>query len=90
MNLKDVDLGGAVWFGLVIGWIASVTFHSQPVHSLKDIAVVLAAIGGAAVTKLFPNSSAQFTFYCVGTAFGFFIHVGVSISCWGGKVWPVA
>ena len=88
MNFKDkVNDGGAVWFGLVIGWITAVTFYTQGEHSIKDLSVILGVIGGAAITKLFSKTDTQFSMYCVGMAFGFFIQV-VIISIHG-KVWPL-
>jgi len=87
--MKDIiNDGGAVWFGLVIGWITSVSFHSQSEHSIQQIATILGAVGGAAVTRLFQKTETQFSMYCVGMAFGFFIHVLISILFWNGKVWP--
>lgn len=63
---------GAFYFGVVTGWVTSVAFHSHPTPTLKDVAAVMGAIGGAAVTKLFPNPGVQFSCYCVGMAIGFF------------------
>jgi len=40
----DLDFTGASWFGLVIGWVVSVTSHSQDAHGIKDMASVLGAV----------------------------------------------
>jgi len=88
MGLKDkINDGGAVWFGLVIGWITSLTFHSHSEHAIKDIATIIGVVGGAAVTKLFAKTNTQFAMYCIGMAVGFIIHILVSILCWHGEVW---
>ena len=88
MTSKDIiNDGGAVWFGLVIGWITSVTFHSHTEHGIKDIATIIGIIGGASVTKLFSKTNTQFSMYCVGMAIGFIIHILVSIIFWNGEVW---
>jgi hypothetical protein len=84
---KLINDGGAVWFGLIIGWITSVTFHSQPEHGIKEIATIIGIIGGATVSRTFGNTNTQFSMYCVGMAIGFIIHVIISISFWDGRVW---
>ncbi|QEC76513.1 hypothetical protein [Mucilaginibacter ginsenosidivorax] len=70
-----INDGGAVWFGLVIGWITAVTFYDGKSHDIKDLAVIISALGGAAITKIFSKTETQFSMYCVGMAFGFFIKV---------------
>ena len=63
---------GALCFGLVIGWVSYRTLRrSSEAVALSDIATVLGAVGGAAVTALFPKDGA-FAWYCIGLAAGFF------------------
>jgi hypothetical protein len=64
---------GAVCFGLVIGWVAYRTIRrSNKVAGLSDLATVIGAVGGGAVTGLFPEKSSLFGLYCIGLAVGFF------------------
>ena len=66
---------GALCFGLVIGWVTYRTLRRTSKSGLSDIASVFGAIGGAAVTKLFPADSGSFPSYCVGLAIGFFLYL---------------
>ena len=85
---EQIKEGGAVFFGLVIGWITSVTFHSNYEHlSNKEIATIIGILGGAAITKTFSKESNQFSMYCVGMFVGFAIHIIISQAFWGGEVW---
>jgi hypothetical protein len=63
---------GAISFGLVIGWITyrTILFREEQAE-LADIATVIGAVGGAAVTALF-KSEMLFGAYCIGLAVGFF------------------
>ncbi|MET0180962.1 MAG: hypothetical protein ABW194_10855 [Novosphingobium sp.] len=64
---------GALGFGLVIGWfLYFVNRYRRSEASFTDITTVLAAVGGAAVTSLFPGGTALFGAYGVGLAVGFF------------------
>lgn len=64
---------GALAFGLVIGWfLYLVNRYRRGDVQLGDITTVVGAIGGAAVTSLFPNSGNLFGAYGVGLAIGFF------------------
>ena len=64
---------GALGFGLVIGWfLYFVNRYRRSEASFTDITTVLGAVGGAAVTSLFPGSTALFGAYGVGLAIGFF------------------
>lgn len=64
---------GALGFGLVIGWfLYFVNRYRRSEASFTDITTVLAAVGGAAVTSLFPGGTALFGAYGVGLAIGFF------------------
>jgi hypothetical protein len=70
-------LFGAFCFGAVIGWITYYKMRFSPSHAMSDIAVVIGALGGAAVLALFPAGSDLFAAYGVGLAVGFFVYVGI-------------
>ena len=72
---------GAVWlsgigacvFGVVVGWITYRTLRrAQSGNGVSDIATVIGAIGGAAVTALFQMETGAFGAYCIGLGIGFF------------------
>jgi NhaP-type Na+/H+ or K+/H+ antiporter len=70
-----LELGGAVCFGMVIGFVTYRTLRrSHESVSLSNIATVIGAVGGAAVTALF-QSSQMFGAYCIGLAAGFFLYL---------------
>jgi hypothetical protein len=72
MSIGEV---GAVCFGVVIGWIAYRTLRrTSDEVKLSDIATVIGAVGGAAVTVLF-NSQNLFGCYAIGLAGGFFAYL---------------
>ena len=74
MVLGDI---GAVCFGLVIGWITYRTLVRRAGEAaLSDIATVLGAVGGGAVTGLFKDQD-LFGCYCIGLALGFFAYFGL-------------
>lgn len=62
---------GAVCFGIVIGYVTYRTLVRTDGSSVSDIAAVLAAVGGAGVTKLFdPASGDAFGWYAIGLLVG--------------------
>lgn len=66
---------GALCFGLVIGWVTYRTLRrSGETVALSNIATVIGAVGGAAVTGLF-KSQALFAWYSIGLAAGFFLYL---------------
>ena len=69
---------GAGFFGLVIGWVTYRTLRRSQTNGLSDIATIIGAVGGAAVTTLFPSGSDAFGAYCIGLAVGFFAYLIVS------------
>jgi hypothetical protein len=70
-----LELAGAVCFGMVIGFITYRTLRrSHETVSLSNIATVIGAVGGAAVTSLFKNSQ-MFGAYSIGLAVGFFFYL---------------
>ncbi|MDX1503920.1 MAG: hypothetical protein R3325_16295 [Thermoanaerobaculia bacterium] len=65
---------GAILFGLVIGWVTYRTLRrKEGKAALSDISAVIGAVGGAAVTKLFPET--VFGYYCIGLGAGFFLYL---------------
>jgi hypothetical protein len=73
---KEGDVAtGAFLFGLVIGWVTYRTLRRTSTSGLSDIATVIGAVGGAAVTTLFPTADGLFGNYCIGLAIGFFAYL---------------
>jgi hypothetical protein len=70
---------GALLFGLVIGWISYRTLRLTAGTSvLSDIATIIGAVGGAAVTALL-RDDVLFGLYCLGLALGFFAYLGYGV-----------
>ena len=66
---------GALCFGVVVGWVTYRTLRrSTDKVGLSNIASVIAAIGGGAVTALF-KSPEMFSIYSIGLAAGFFLYL---------------
>lgn len=63
---------GALAFGLVIGWLTyrTIIFRKEDA-ALADIAIVIGAVGGAAITGIFKDPN-LFAGYSIGLAAGFF------------------
>lgn len=74
-----LGLAGALCFGIVIGWVTSRTLRRSQPGGLTDIATVIGAVGGAAVTALFRRESGEFGAYCIGLLIGFFAYLIVAI-----------
>ncbi|MGO9761040.1 MAG: hypothetical protein ACLP1Q_07260 [Solirubrobacteraceae bacterium] len=71
---------GAGCFGLVVGWITYRTLRRREgATQLSDIATVVAALGGAAVTTIF-NNAEMFGCYSIGLAVGFFAYLIVAFN----------
>lgn len=84
MNIESV---GAVAFGLVVGWITYRTLRrTATTASISDIAAVIGAVGGAAVTGLFTNPS-LFGWYSIGLAVGFFVYIILGATVWKDIDW---
>ncbi|MEU5259962.1 hypothetical protein [Amycolatopsis sp. NPDC021455] len=63
-------VGGLV-FGLVVGFITYRTLvRTTPNAAITDLAAVISAIGGGAVTSLYNPTSAAFAWYAIGLAVG--------------------
>jgi hypothetical protein len=72
---SNFELAGAAAFGAVIGWcLYYINRYRSDEVSVKDVATVLAAIGGGAVLSLFPAQTALFGAYGLGLFIGFFIY----------------
>jgi uncharacterized membrane protein YeaQ/YmgE (transglycosylase-associated protein family) len=68
-----IEITGPVAFGLVVGWITYRTIRRRQGHAaLSDIAGVIGAVGGGAITSLFGADTSAFHLYCIGLACGFF------------------
>jgi len=70
---------GAVVFGIVIGWVTYRTLRRQNESvALSNIATVIGAVGGAAVTGLF--SGELFAWYSIGLGVGFFLYLVLAVT----------
>jgi hypothetical protein len=77
---------GAVCFGIVIGYITYRTLARSEKSSVSDIAAVVAAVGGGAVTALFdPNQSDAFGWYAMGLLAGMALYLILSLVIRGRK-----
>ena len=70
-----LSLVGAFCFGIVIGWVTYRALRFSTNKALSDIATVIGAVGGAAVTGLFPKETGTFGGYCIGLFIGFFAYL---------------
>ena len=68
-----VDATGAVLFGVVVGWVTYRTLRREDKAAVSDIASVIGAVGGGAVTGLFEED--VFGWYAIGLFVGFFSYV---------------
>ena len=67
-----VEVIGSACFGIIIGWVTYRTLRrTGETVALSNIASVIGAIGGGAVTALF-SSPELFGWYCIGLFVGFF------------------
>jgi hypothetical protein len=77
---------GAVCFGIVIGYITYRTLARSEKASVSDIAAVVAAVGGGAVTALFDlNQSDAFGWYSMGLLAGMALYLILSLVIRGRK-----
>lgn len=70
----NIESWGALCFGLVVGWVTYRSLRRTADAGLSNIASVIGAVGGAAVTALF-NTKELFAWYCIGLAIGFFVYL---------------
>ncbi|MFN0086406.1 MAG: hypothetical protein ACKVX9_13545 [Blastocatellia bacterium] len=74
---------GTLCFGLVIGWVTYRTLRrKEGATALSDIATVIGAVGGAAVTGLFKDGE-LFGCYSIGLAIGFFAYFIIGLAVYG-------
>jgi hypothetical protein len=78
MNEADatfLQMLGAGCFGAVVGWyLYYVNRYRKDDIKLADVVTLIGAIGGAAVTTLFPAKTDLFGAYGIGLAVGFFAY----------------
>ena len=86
MTLIDT---GALAFGVVVGWITSRTLRRSTPGGLSDIATVIGAVSGAAITGIYKPSTDSFGYYCIGLLVGFFAYLVLSIIIAGREGKPV-
>jgi uncharacterized membrane protein YeaQ/YmgE (transglycosylase-associated protein family) len=79
MSDNQVDFVGAVCFGIVIGWVTYRTLRRNQTSGLTDIATVIGALGGAAITGIWKPGTGAFGGYCIGLVIGFFAYLIVSL-----------
>jgi uncharacterized membrane protein YeaQ/YmgE (transglycosylase-associated protein family) len=78
---------GPITFGLVIGWVTYRTLRrTGEAVALSNIATVIGAVGGAAVTALF-NSGDMFARYSIGLAIGFFLYAILGNTVFRDSTW---
>jgi uncharacterized membrane protein YeaQ/YmgE (transglycosylase-associated protein family) len=75
-----LDLIGAICFGIVIGWVTYRTLRRSPTTGLSDIATVIGAVAGAAITGIWKPGANSFNGYCLGLFIGFFAYFIVAAS----------
>jgi hypothetical protein len=79
MDPETVLQIGAACFGAVIGWITYRTLRRIQSTNISDLAAVLGAVGGAAVTGLFKPGGTEFGWYCIGLFIGFFAYLVITL-----------
>jgi len=83
----QIDEVGALLFGLVIGWVTYRTLRrTGDKVKISDIATVIGAVGGAAVTSLFKQGH-TFAWYSIGLAAGFFLYLILGHTLFKGSEW---
>ena len=65
-----LDQIGALCFGIVIGYITYRTLARAEKTAISDLAAVIGAVGGAAVTGLFDPGTEMFAWYAIGLLVG--------------------
>lgn len=68
-----IELCGAGSFGALVGWyVYYINRNRSDKVQLSDLATLIGAVGGAAITTIFPAKSELFGAYGIGLAIGFF------------------
>src|SRR5688572_12867556 len=75
--MAPVDIVGALCFGIIVGWVTYRTLRRSQTTGLSDIATVIAAVGGGAVTAIWKGE--LFSWYCIGLFVGFFGYLIIAI-----------
>lgn len=74
-----MQIDGPFCFGIVIGYVTYRSLaRSGPTSSISDIAAVIGALGGGAITKLFTPESEAFGSYAGGLVLGFALFIVIS------------
>ena len=72
-SATTLELVGAGCFGALVGWyVYYINRNRTDKVQLGDLATLIGAVGGAAVTAIFPAKSELFGAYGIGLAVGFF------------------
>ena len=71
----SINLIGAICFGIVIGWVTYRTLRRSQTTGLTDIATVVGAVAGAAITGIWKPGADAFGGYCIGLFVGFFAYL---------------
>jgi hypothetical protein len=81
MRSSTVISIGAVCFGLVVGYITYRTLARKQDAAITDIAAVISALGGAAITTWFDNGqpSDSFAWYAIGLLGGMALYLWLSL-----------
>lgn len=83
----SVEIWGALCFGIIVGWITYRTLRrTGETVALSNVASVIAAIGGAAVTALFKTPEI-FGWYCIGLFGGFFAYLLLGVYVFPKNSW---
>jgi hypothetical protein len=70
-----VQLVGSMCFGIIIGWyVYFINRYRKADIQWSDLATLIGIIGGAAITRLFGESTDLFGAYGIGLAIGFFAY----------------
>lgn len=82
-----VDIIGALAFGIIVGWVTYRTLRRQgETIAISNIASVVAAVGGGAVTALFKTPD-MFSWYCIGLFIGFFGYLILAFTIFKNVPW---
>lgn len=74
---------GAIFFGLIVGWIAYRILRLRAgISWLSDLIALLGIIGGAAALAFF-RSDVLFGWYAIGLVIGFFAYFAVGLILYG-------
>jgi uncharacterized membrane protein YeaQ/YmgE (transglycosylase-associated protein family) len=74
----SINLIGAFCFGIVIGWVTYRTLRRSQTTGLSDIATVIGAVAGAAITGIWKSETDAFGGYCIGLLIGFFAYLAIA------------